>query len=294
MASAATELVNCLSETRFGPSLSFASATLFLFEFSITFCDELRLVWFQRPSPTTILFFVARYAGMASTIVTFVQTPTTNLLLANAGTALRVIVIVASEAVLAIRTWAIWEKKRSILILLFVISAAALAGNADLIFRGVDATHVEASASDCTMIVSQESKAYLIPYGVVIAYESIIMTLSAARILKWRSQITPSARTPLLDTLWKDGLLYFSWMIVLGIVNILLIYQGGSASVRTGGAQLQTSIHSILSCRIVLHLARLPGSRQQSSEPSSLFTPTTLEIPSELSDETFGESYELG
>jgi hypothetical protein len=59
------------------------------------------------------------------------------------------------------------------------------------------------------------------------------MSLSAVRILKWRGQMTPSARTPLLDTLWKDGelpvklegvgkrlncasvtgIMYFTWMI---------------------------------------------------------------------------------
>ncbi|KAJ7468443.1 hypothetical protein FB451DRAFT_1256225 [Mycena latifolia] len=286
MASAVIDLTNCLFADRLGPSLSFASAALFLFEYSVTFFDELRFVWFQRFSASTFLFCVVRYVGMASSIVTLVQTPTTSLLLANMSTTLRVIVIVASEAILAVRTWAIWEKKRSVLIFLCVISAAALGANVTLVLRGVNATHVvEIPGQDCIIVVDSKSQAYLVPYLVVIAYECITISLSAARIFKWRRQITPAARTPLLDTLWNDGLLYFSWLIGLGIVNVLLIFHG-SVATRTGGAQLQTSIHSMLSSRIILHLATLSARRQQdrtNTHVSSLFTPTTLQLTSELS-----------
>ncbi|KAJ6524569.1 hypothetical protein B0H19DRAFT_1276516 [Mycena capillaripes] len=272
----ATDLATCASEAQFGPGLSFASAALFLFEYCLTFFDELRFIWFQNHSASTILFVVARYAGMASAIATLIQTPTTSLALANMT--LRVIVIVASEAILAIRTWAIWEKKRSILIILCAVSLAALGGNATLVIRGVNSTHVQTTDAGCTVIVNRKSQSYLIPYLVVIAYETITISLSAARILKWRVQITPSARTPLLDTLWNDGLMYFSWMIALGILNILLILHG-SVAIRTGGAQLQSSIHSVLSTRIVLHLAKLPAFRPDRGSvtvSSSLFTPTTL------------------
>jgi len=222
---------------------------------------------------------------MVSAIVTLNQTPTTSLLLANMSTALRVIVIVVSEAILAVRTWAIWGKNRSILIFLCIVSAAALGGNAALVIRGVNNTHIQSPDANCTIVVNSQSQAYLIPYVVTIAYETITMSLSAVRILKWRGQMTPSARTPLLDTLWKDGIMYFTWMIALGIANIFLVFHG-SVAVRTGGAQLQSSLHSILSTRIVLHLARLPSSQRsdRGSVPvSSLFTPTTMVLMNETS-----------
>ncbi|KAJ7855001.1 hypothetical protein B0H14DRAFT_749105 [Mycena olivaceomarginata] len=272
---------DCLATEILGPSLSFASATLFLFDYCLTFFDELRFIWVQRHSTSTILFWVARYAAMASTIVTLCQTPTTSLLLANLDTGLRSIAIVAAEVILAVRTWAIWERKKSILIFLCLVSAAALGGSTIMIVRGINNTH-KSLDGDCTVIMNPRSQAYLIPYVVVIAYETMTMSLSAARILKWRSQITPSTQTPLLDTLWNDGLMYFTWMIALGIVNIIIILHG-DVHVRTGGAQLQTSFHSILSTRIILHLAKLgrPRRRQNrttsaSAPVSSLFTPTTL------------------
>ncbi|KAJ7353366.1 hypothetical protein DFH08DRAFT_856639 [Mycena albidolilacea] len=272
---------DCLTTEILGPGLSFASATLFLFDYCLTFFDELRFIWVQRHSTSTILFWVARYAAMASTIVTLCQTPTTSLPLANLDTGLRSIAIVAAEAILAVRTWAIWERKKSILIFLCLVSAAALGGNMIMIVRGINNTH-KSLDGNCTVIVNTRSRAYLIPYVVVIAYETMTMSLSAARILKWRSQITPSTQTPLLDTLWNDGLMYFTWMIALGIVNIIIILHGG-VHVRTGGAQLQTSLHSILSTRIILHLAKLGRARRRqdrttlaSAPVSSLFTPTTL------------------
>ncbi|KAK7055394.1 Heparinase ii iii family protein [Favolaschia claudopus] len=241
------DLVNCLSKELLG---------------------LLRFVWFQRLSASTILFSVARYAGMASTVVTLSQTPTTSLLIANLSTA-------ALTAILAVRTWAIWERRRSVLIFLGAISVGAVVANAIMIGRGVSDTHVASPEMECTMILNSRSDAYLITYVVVIAYETITTILSIFRIVQWRRQIAPSTQTPLLDTLWNDA---------LGIGNILIILHG-TAAVRTGGAQLQTSLHSVLSTRIILrskHLAKVGRprrrlrSRTTSTDVSSLFTPTTL------------------
>lgn len=235
---------------------------------------------------------------MASTIVTLVQTLATSLVLTHTSIALRVIVIAASEGILAIRTWAIWEKRQSILVLLCAVFSAALGVSVTLVLRGINGTHVlEIPERGCIKITNNKSQTYLLlPYLVLIFCECVTMSLSAARIFKWRHQISPTARTPLLDTLWNDGLLYFSWLIALGIVNVCLITFHSSIGVRTGGAQLQTAVHSILSSRIILHLATL-NSRLQPNQTgtyvSALFTPTTLQLTSERTTGTSGY-YDLG
>ncbi|KAJ7160947.1 hypothetical protein C8R46DRAFT_356732 [Mycena filopes] len=228
----------CISSSTelLGPGLSFASAALFLFEYTLTFVSEVRFVWLRPRSTSAALFYVARYAGMASAVLTLVATPTTTVFLANLGTALRVVVIVASEAILAVRTWAIWGRSRPILLLLFLVSVGALAGEAVVIVRGVKGTHVQtdttADGCEAEEVVSSQSNAYLVPYIIVLAYETLTTTLSAHRILRWRrqSQSQGGAAPPLLAVLWKDGLLYFSWMIGLGILNILLVLRGSVRS----------------------------------------------------------------
>ncbi|KAE9406063.1 hypothetical protein BT96DRAFT_279524 [Gymnopus androsaceus JB14] len=87
-------------------------------------------------------------------------------------------------------------------------------------------------------------------------YEFVTLTLSLIRILKWRKTIPKHIRAPIIDNLWRDGVLYFSFMLVSGFVNIGLVLQQGVPQLRTGGAQLQAALHSILSTRIVLHLAK--------------------------------------
>ncbi|KAF7373514.1 Heparinase ii iii family protein [Mycena sanguinolenta] len=272
-------LAYCLSRELLGPGLSYASATLFLFDYCVTFLDELRFIWVQRRSTSTVLFWITRYAGMASAIVTLCQTPTTSLLVTYLSTALRVIVILAAELVLAVRTWAIWERRRSILIFLCLVSTGAVGVIANFLIRGLNDTYLDSDEGvdgDCIVVANTRSKSYLIPYVVVIAYETMTMVLSAVRIMKLRSQITSPTQIPLLSALWNDA---------LGIVNILIICRG-SVTIRTGGAQLQTSLHSILSTRIILpqHLAKLGDSRRRgcraaalsSSAVSSLFMPTTV------------------
>ncbi|PBK71873.1 hypothetical protein ARMSODRAFT_792607 [Armillaria solidipes] len=86
----------------------------------------------------------------------------------------------------------------------------------------------------------------------------VTLSLSLIRITRLRWRVRKTARAPLLDTLWRDGVFYFSWTLMLGFLNIALAVQSTSSQVRVGGSQLQAIIHSILSCRIVLHLA---GSR---------------------------------
>ncbi|KAJ7270881.1 hypothetical protein C8J57DRAFT_1319969 [Mycena rebaudengoi] len=127
---------NCLRDQQLGSVL--ASATLQLFEYSLTFSDEVRLIWCLRLSASSILFLVARYAGLLSSLVTLAQTPASTVLVANLGTVLQYIVIIASEGL--VRTWAIWEKKKSILVLLCVVSAAGITGAIVFLVRGAGTT----------------------------------------------------------------------------------------------------------------------------------------------------------
>ncbi|KAJ4480991.1 hypothetical protein J3R30DRAFT_3463167 [Lentinula aciculospora] len=60
-------------------------------------------------------------------------------------------------------------------------------------------------------------------------------------------------------------------MLVLGFVNIGLVLQQGVPQVRTGGAELQAVFHSILSTRIVLHLATSNDSRDITAPGCSVY-----------------------
>ncbi|EGN94897.1 hypothetical protein SERLA73DRAFT_187995 [Serpula lacrymans var. lacrymans S7.3] len=69
--------------------------------------------------------------------------------------------------------------------------------------------------------------------------------------------MVPSARSPLLDILWQDGIMYFIVLLATSLINIFLILEQPTPQIGIASMDLQTCLHSMLSTRSVLHLASL-------------------------------------
>ncbi|SJL08222.1 uncharacterized protein ARMOST_11585 [Armillaria ostoyae] len=299
-------LYNCISYGRMGNGILFACATLFLFDFSLTFYDELRFIWKpRRITLTSVSFLLSRYPILATTILILLPSYTiqkgnetvllsqiaignkasinaTPFRLTGSVSVLRLASIVSSEFILAVRTWAIWEKSRRILIILTVFSVAAVVPAAVVIAKDVSTSEVDpayAAYPECRALISTVRDAYVVPYVLTIVYESVTLSLSLIRITRLRRRVRKTARAPLLDTLWRDGVFYFSWTLMLGFLNIALAVQ---STVRVGGSQLQAIIHSILSCRIVLHLAGSRCPKDIDTSGCSLYTDATMQFTTQV------------
>ncbi|KAF8903055.1 hypothetical protein CPB85DRAFT_1033568 [Mucidula mucida] len=102
-----------------------------------------------------------------------------------------------------------------------------------------DIMTARATYSDCRMIISEVTNAYVVPYVLTLVYEGITLTISLIRITRWRKRIPKRIRAPLLDALWRDGVFYFSWTLVLSFLNIAIIVQSSSNQFRSGASELQ-------------------------------------------------------
>ncbi|KAJ8506941.1 hypothetical protein ONZ45_g10631 [Pleurotus djamor] len=98
----------------------------------------------------------------------------------------------------------------------------------------------------CLVATSTVGVGWIIPLLMTSMYEIVTISLTLARIIWWRRRIPPARRVPLLDTLWKDG---------MGSINTGLLITSTASIIRQNVTQLQTALHSMLSTRIVLHLA---------------------------------------
>ncbi|PBK92751.1 hypothetical protein ARMGADRAFT_1063603 [Armillaria gallica] len=312
-------LYSCISYGRMGNGMLFACAALFLFDFSLTFYDELRFIWKpRRITLTSVSFLLSRYPVLATTILILLPSYTRQegnetVLLAQIAIVLRLASIVCSEFILAVRTWAIWEKSRRILIILTVFSVirdsipwvkAAVVPAAVVIAKDVSTSEgaflitysvdpAFAAYPECRALISTVRDAYVVPYVLTIVYESVTLSLSLIRITRLRRRVHKTARAPLLDTLWRDGVFYFSWTLMLGFVNIALAVQSTSSQVRVGGSQLQAIIHSILSCRIVLHLAGSRSPKDIDTSGCSLYTDATIQFTTQGFTSGFTEDLTL-
>ncbi|KAF9260413.1 hypothetical protein L218DRAFT_580233 [Marasmius fiardii PR-910] len=271
------ELVECLEHQRFSDGLAIASAVLFLYDYTLTFADEIDYVWWSRRllSPTTVAFFFSRYSSLTAAIMTLIPyTRTVNG--DRLVTILRMVAIIASEAIAAIRTWAIWSNSKRMFWFLSAIAIVRPFLSVAVVAEGVissrDLTLVPLSGQlkSCTTILSQIGNVYIVPYSMAIVFECANLVLSLARILRWRKNIPSIGKTSMIDTLYRDGITYFSWMIVLSTVNIAIIVQSKVTQLRVGGVQLQAGFHSILATRMILHVARHTSSNLVSPRPHAI------------------------
>ncbi|KAJ3850345.1 hypothetical protein EV368DRAFT_84625 [Lentinula lateritia] len=267
-------LSECITHGRIGQGMSYASVVLFLYDYSLTVWNEAKYVWGPcRLTLSSITFVVARYAAMATAIIALLPNASVPAIDSTATGELqslfsdnrltidhqvfRLIAIIASELILAVRTWAIWGRSRKILIMLISFSVAAIIPAATIVAESIVSNHVVPLVNEefqdiCSLTISNISEGFIGPYVVAMLYEFVTLTLSLIRIISWRKTIPARIRAPIIDTLWRDGVLYYSFMLILGFVNIGLVLQQGVPQVRTGGAELQAVLHSILSTRIVL------------------------------------------
>ncbi|KAF4586393.1 hypothetical protein EYR38_010669 [Pleurotus pulmonarius] len=207
---------------------------------------------FKRVRAGSILFFIARYGGFTSAIICFLPV---DVALGNVRTCMRLITIVSSDAVLAVRTWAIWERRKSVLLLLLSTALGAIGAAVFILEKDASTSKMAPAISPllpnlCSYIESDVTNLWSIPYFLTIMYET--------------------------NALWKDGVTYFAFMLVLSIINIGLVFQVTLPQLRSGGSQLQTCLHSMVATRIILSMAG-SSSGPKNIEDASCMTLTTLQ-----------------
>ncbi|KAJ8074758.1 hypothetical protein PM082_019083 [Marasmius tenuissimus] len=255
------QLKTCVTNGRLGDGILFASSALFFFDYILMFSDEVKFMSrFRRSSKLgTGPFVVCRYCALGTAILAL--TPVrSNVTVESAGTVLRLASIIASEIILALRTWAIWGRNRKVLYSLVTVAIGSVIPAAIIVVKAVTTNQIRPLilpelAHLCSLIVSEITAAFIVPYILTVHFEILTLVLSLYRIAKWRQNIPENIRAPLLDTLWRDGIMYFTFMLLLSFMNIGLVLQSEAPQLRSGGANLQAVLHSMMACRIVLHLA---------------------------------------
>jgi len=187
-------LSECITNGRMGQGIIYASAVLYIYDYSLTVWDEAEYLWLpRRISLSSSAFMLARYGAMASAIISIL--PNANAHVAISTTlVLRLISIIASEFIVALRTWAIWGKNRKILLILAVVTVAELVPGAFVVIQSITSNHIVALVTPafvdiCSTTTSNVTQSYVVPYILTILYEFVTLTLSLIRILNWRKTI---------------------------------------------------------------------------------------------------------
>ncbi|GLB42774.1 hypothetical protein LshimejAT787_1202230 [Lyophyllum shimeji] len=240
--------------------VTFATTTILSYDLLCTLDREVKYIWSNPWNMGSLLFIINRYlpfidTGIELRLTTTPTTPRTCRTLNLIITAILNFGVLFSEIILILRTYAIWNRSRPVLVLLCLL---ALAISSSFLFVVVYACHVlqygpmlEAPNDfpfGCNIsrgIHSTTSKYYIL----VLASETIISILTMVRGFQHRN-----TRSRWLSQLYRDGLFFYFYMLVVTVSNITIMFHSQELDHKDHLANLQRVVHSICCNRVILDI----------------------------------------
>ncbi|KAF8835901.1 hypothetical protein BDN67DRAFT_1072206 [Paxillus ammoniavirescens] len=218
------DAVTELHQLQFAKYLNVTALAVFLFDYCLTLSLEVHHVWGRKWEITRIVFTISRYLPfIASPMVCFY-----NLYGNNCGAYNYVIdvfaqgCVFAAEAVLILRTYALWGHSRRVLIVLivlavvFIIAAMIIWSRVKFSLPGdSESTYVwyAAGCGSGTLRNTAFRGVFLM------AYEIILQSMNTWRKLRTYRDV----QSRVLSTLYWDGIMYMFWIILLTAANTAVL-----------------------------------------------------------------------
>ncbi|KAK0186994.1 hypothetical protein F5146DRAFT_760730 [Armillaria mellea] len=242
------------------PFYSFAAgATVLLYDLLLLLPTEINYVWLPRPvHPLLLLFALNRYLPLVNVAICMhwlLHEPVARChQLYTITGPLAALGIFASQAILMIRTYAIWDRHRMVLwcfigIVIFCFIPVAVGLVIQLRSR-----FVEPVDHNC---LSYSSKVPIFLYIPVVVSETIIASLT---LFKGVQHLRRSSH-PFLKELYVSGMLFYVCLLFITLANILLPMWAHNISPFL--TFYQTISHSILSNRIMLLIVTQKRTRRR-------------------------------
>ncbi|KAG2065407.1 hypothetical protein BDR04DRAFT_1083222 [Suillus decipiens] len=225
------------------------SLAVLVFDYCVTFPEEVRWTWFKPWDITRVIFIVSRYLPFAGAGMTAYDALRVSNQCASTveGYIIHVVCIVAAEALLVIRTWAFWQKSRRLLIGLSVYAALSIAAA------------MAADLSPTMLIPGQEpplgtcyfesTRSAAIVYLFLAMFESVVLILTVYK----RVRDYKDFQSDIVITLYRDNMFYMFCILAITIANV--ICEGALPSAYSNMFDtLQLVVHSVLASRILFRL----------------------------------------
>ncbi|KAF8140785.1 hypothetical protein K438DRAFT_1879334 [Mycena galopus ATCC 62051] len=245
-----------------------SSVAILVFDYALTFNLEVSLIWGSKWSLPKVLFLISRYSpvfdvplALYTNRTTYIQIPVTitpavsvqNVYFRKGGTAFG---ISGAQAILIVRTYALSGRRRSVGIIFTSIWAVGLSATIVLVVFFVRSTVYTPSPFQgipgCYQAESGTTDLVII-FIMVFVTETMIMAYTLyLGITKYRD-----VRTPLVVTLYRDGITYYVCLCVVSFWNVFMLLDGRVFPKEALAQVLNTFLrvmHSVLSTRVLLHI----------------------------------------
>lgn len=240
-----------------------ASVTIMILDWLLTFDAEVSFIWNSRWNATKVLYLVARYLPFIDTSVVMyhqfgyaLPQSVCRLSYQYASFAF-VLGIGFSELIFTLRTWAMWEKGRWLTLALFGTFSAIWF--TELIIIGVyiaGATHEVSLYPRLIGCISRgKSTPLSADYILLMAYDTGIMILMIIRGISTFKLGRGGSGSRLIQVVYTEGVMYYIYLFGLAFLNIVIILKLSGSYINLL-IMVQRVIHSVLACRVILHIRK--------------------------------------
>ncbi|KIK92365.1 hypothetical protein PAXRUDRAFT_830008 [Paxillus rubicundulus Ve08.2h10] len=238
-----------LHQQQFAKYMNVAALTAFVFDFCLTFSSEVYHVWGRKWDITRIVFTVSRYLSIITSALTFYD-----VLHSKPCSAYVYFIdvitygcMVSVEVILILRTYALWEHSRRVLIVLlalavvFIIAATVTWSNVKFSLPG--------DPEDGNLCGSGAPRNAGFICLFLVAYEIVLQSMNTWK--KFRAY--RNVQSQILNTLYWDGIMYMFWIIIL-MAAVMLVKIAAPMSYFSSLDTAQVALQSVFASRIFFNL----------------------------------------
>ncbi|KAL5486190.1 hypothetical protein ACEPAI_7235 [Sanghuangporus weigelae] len=253
------ELAAITRDSQYTATIDVCAFTILIYDYLITFSEEIELIWsmpFRSPAKT--LFLLTRYLPFVDMTICmtnhFMQHLTAESCRISVHTMGWLIIsgLLFSEAILTLRTWAVWDRSRVIgagLAIWYIITFVSIFTIMGLFLKSLTFTNPE--LPNCLPVADRplDSAAWIL---LVVLETGISIPMVVKAVQKYKLQ----GGSSLYRVVYLDGSLYYLYLLVLSTLNIICIltFPEGTKRILTN---FERVIHSVLTERILLSIRSL-------------------------------------
>jgi len=253
-------------------SVQVAGFVCLVYDYLLTFSEELLLIWRGKWGLPSLLYLCTRYLAFCDGIVLLLLTFETNAPVTRIRIYVQfvtwcwVIGLITAQNILIVRTYAICNQNRRLLLGPLLVHAGCIAVMFVIMFQALNTI---------TSVLSMESleptaglRKIWVAYLAVLLDETVIAIVTVMFLFRHDARNRKS--TPLVRTIQRDGVMFYLYLQVLTLANIILI-RFASLEFLFAGASVHRSLHAILTARLVLNMRRAAYPNQGLAGTTSAF-----------------------
>jgi len=282
MSAVPAALVQYLQSEKVMDFINISTKFAFLYDYLLTLRFEIKLIWFSPWNYTKILFLVVRYMPFITIYIGLqIQFSDTSIekckVFVPLGSWLMILQMVLAEGILAVRTWAVWNRNKLVGILLAVSILTGFIPLCILLnkfLQSMEYGHAPYPGFRGCFITRSNRMLWGV-YATTTATQSIFLVLVAISAFK-SYRLGHVGRFSLI--VYRDGIMFYVYLLCISAANVaaIIVLPPSLALLLTPFEYL---LYSVLTIRIILNIREVASEGMQTEMHSIYHEQPSVDIP---------------